>query len=65
MIVSHKHLPQLVLAEVAIAVVGFVISFGWGSITRRTMDRDSTFFLLKMWGGIALVLVVIAFLMVK
>jgi uncharacterized membrane protein YjfL (UPF0719 family) len=29
------------------------------------MDRDSTFFLLKMWGGIALVLVVIAFLMAK
>jgi hypothetical protein len=58
-------LPQLILAEIGIAVVGFVISVIWGAISGRNIDRDTTLFLVKMWSGIALILIVIAVLMAK
>lgn len=46
-----------------IGVVGFVLSFGWGKVSGRTMDRDATLFLVKIWSGIAAFGMVLAPLM--
>jgi hypothetical protein len=40
--------------DLAIGIVGFVISLAWGKATGRDMDRDTKMFLAKVWGGIAL-----------
>ncbi len=46
----------------AVGVVGFVLSIVWGKITGRDMDRDTILFLVKMWGGIVLVFLVLNFI---
>ncbi len=38
----------------AVGIVGFTVSLGWGKTTGRDMDRDTVVFLAKMWGGIVL-----------
>jgi hypothetical protein len=57
-----KEAPAL-LIDLGIGVVGFVLSVGWGKVSGRNMDRDTTLFLAKVWGGIALFGMVLAFIM--
>ena len=57
-----KESPAL-LIDLGIGVVGFVLSFGWGKVSGRPMDRDATLFLVKIWGGIAVFGMVLAFVM--
>ena len=57
-----KESPAL-LIDLGIGVVGFVLSFGWGKVSGRTMDRDATLLLVKIWGGIAVFGMVLAFVM--
>jgi hypothetical protein len=45
---------QLVLIILGTAVSGFIASALWGRMTMQTtFDRDTVFFLGKMWSGIA------------
>lgn len=46
----------------AVGIVGFGLSVLWGKITGRDMDRDTILFLVKMWGGIVLVFLVLNFI---
>jgi predicted MFS family arabinose efflux permease len=46
----------------AVGVVGFSLSVVWGKITGRDMDRDTILFLVKLWGGIVLVFLVLNFI---
>lgn len=46
----------------AVGVVGFGLSVLWGKVTGRDMDRDTILFLVKMWGGIVLVFLVLNFI---
>jgi hypothetical protein len=46
----------------AVGVVGFGLSVLWGKITGRDMDRDTILFLVKMWGGIVAVFLVLNFI---
>jgi len=39
----------------AVGIVGFVASLGWGKASGREMDRDTVLFLAKVWGGGVLV----------
>ena len=57
-----KEAPALVI-DLGIGVVGFVLSVGWGKVTGRNMERDTILFLAKLWGGIALFGMILAFLM--
>lgn len=57
-----KEAPAL-LIDVGIGVVGFFFSFGWGKASGRDMDGDTTMLLVKVWGGIALFGMVLAFLL--
>jgi hypothetical protein len=47
----------------AVGIVGFLASLGWGKSTGRDMDRDTVLFLVKMWGGIVLFGLVLNFIM--
>jgi hypothetical protein len=47
----------------AVGVIGFVVSLGWGKASGRDMDRDTVLFLIKMWGGIVLVGLILNFVM--
>lgn len=57
-----KESPAL-LIDLGIGVVGFVLSFAWSKVSGRTMDRDATLLLVKIWGGIAIFGMVLAFVM--
>ncbi len=57
-----KESPAL-LIDLGIGVVGFVLSFAWGKVSGRIMDRDATLLLVKIWGGIAIFGMVLAFVM--
>ena len=57
-----KEAPALVI-DLGIGVVGFVLSVGWGKVTGRNMERDTILFLAKLWGGIALFGMILAFIM--
>jgi hypothetical protein len=48
---------------IAVGIVGFVASLGWGKTTGRDMNRDTVLFLVKMWGGIVLFGLVLIFIM--
>jgi hypothetical protein len=53
--------PVLVI-DLAVGVVGFLLSIGWGAATGREMDRDNKVFFAKMWGGIALFGMILVFI---
>jgi hypothetical protein len=57
-----KESPAL-LIDLGIGVIGFILSFGWGKASGRNMDRDTTLLLVKVWGGIAVFGMVLAFVM--
>lgn len=57
-----KESPAL-LIDLGIGVIGFILSFGWGKVSGRNMDRDATLLLVKIWGGIAIFGMVLAFVM--
>ncbi|MGC2618506.1 MAG: hypothetical protein WA414_05645 [Acidobacteriaceae bacterium] len=57
-----KDTPVL-LMDVGVGVVGFLLCFIGGKASGRDMDRDTTMFLVKMWGGIALLGMVLVFIM--
>lgn len=45
-----------------VGVVGFGLSVLWGKMTGRDMDRDTILFLVKLWGGIVVVFLVLNFI---
>jgi hypothetical protein len=49
----------LVEIDVAVGVIGCLLAVGWGKSAGRVMDRDTVFFLCKVFGGISLVFLVI------
>ncbi len=51
------------MIDLGIGVIGFILSFGWGKVSGRNMDRDATLLLVKIWGGIAIFGMVLAFVM--
>jgi len=51
------------MIDLAVGIVGFVISLGWGKATGRDMDRDTKLLLAKVWGGIALFGMVLTLIM--
>jgi hypothetical protein len=53
----------VLMIDLAVGIVGFVISIGWGKATGRDMDRDAVLLLAKVWGGIALFGIVMTFIM--
>jgi hypothetical protein len=57
-----KEAPLLFI-DLGIGIVGFIISLGWGKVTGRDMDRDTILFLAEMWGVIALLGMVFAFIL--
>jgi hypothetical protein len=52
----------LVEIDLAVGVVGFILGLGWAKASGREIDRDTVFFLFKMFGGISLAFLVIIFL---
>ena len=48
--------------DLAVGLIGFVLSLAWGKAVRRTMDRDTVLFLAKLFGGITAVFAVIVVL---
>jgi hypothetical protein len=57
-----KEVPVLLIDLVG-GIVGFIIALGWWKVSGRTVDRDSTIFLAKIFGGIALFGMFLAFVM--
>jgi hypothetical protein len=57
-----KELPVLMIDLVG-GIVGFVIALGWWKVSGRTLDRDTTIFIAKIFAGIALFGMVLAFIM--
>lgn len=57
-----KEAPALFIDLIG-GVVGFIVALGWWKASGRTVDRDSTIFLAKMFGGIALFGMLLAFIM--
>jgi hypothetical protein len=49
----------LVEIDLAVGVIGFILGLFWAKTSGREMNRDTVFFLLKMFGGISLVFLVI------
>ncbi|WP_124849336.1 hypothetical protein [Acidipila sp. EB88] len=56
----HKEAPALII-DVAIGIVGFVFSLGRGKASGRSMDGDTTICLAKVWAGIAILGMALAF----
>jgi hypothetical protein len=54
--------PALII-DLVIGIAGFSLSVGWGKASGRKMDRGTMLFLAKLWGGIALFGMVLAFVM--
>jgi hypothetical protein len=57
-----KEAPVLLIDLVG-GIVGFIIALGWWKVSGRTVDRDSTIFIAKIFGGIALFGMFLAFVM--
>jgi hypothetical protein len=57
-----KEAPVLLIDLVG-GIVGFIIAMGWWKVSGRTVDRDSTIFIAKIFGGIALFGMFLAFVM--
>lgn len=57
-----KEAPVLFIDLVG-GIVGFIIALGWWKVSGRTVDRDSTIFIAKIFAGIALFGMVLAFIM--
>jgi hypothetical protein len=57
-----KEAPVLLIDLIG-GVVGFILALGWWKISGRTVDRDSTIFIAKIFGGIALFGMFLAFVM--
>lgn len=57
-----KELPVLMIDLIG-GIVGFVIALGWWKVSGRTLDRDTTIFIAKIFAGIALFGMVLAFIM--
>jgi hypothetical protein len=49
------------MIDLGIGVVGFVLSFLWGKLSGRNMDRDTIVVLATVWSGIAIFGMVLAF----
>ena len=49
--------------DVGIGVIDFVMSLGWGKVTRRDLDRNTILFLSKTWSGIAIFGMIIVIVM--
>ncbi len=49
--------------DVAVGIVGFVASLGWGKVTGRDMDRDAKILIAKVWGGIAFFGIILTLIM--
>lgn len=58
----NKEAPALMI-DLGIGVVGFVLSIAWGKLSGRNMDRDTVLLLAKVWGGVAVFGMVLAFIM--
>ena len=58
-------LLPLIEIDLFVGVGGFLLSIAWGKISGRKMDRDTVLFLGKMFGGIALVFLIIILLNLK
>ncbi len=52
----------LVLIDLGVGIGGFFLALGWGKVSRRTLDQETTAFLAKVFGGISLVFLVVIFL---
>lgn len=57
-----KEAPAI-LIDLIVGAIGFAISIGWWKVSGRTVDRDSTIFIAKMWIGIAIFGIFLAFVM--
>jgi hypothetical protein len=57
-----KEAPVLLIDLVG-GIVGFIIAMGWWKVSGRTVDRDSTIFIAKIFGGITLFGMFLAFVM--
>jgi hypothetical protein len=57
-----KELPVL-LIDVVGAGLGFVIAVGWWKASGRDLDRQAIGFLAKLFGGIGLIGMILAFIM--
>jgi hypothetical protein len=53
----------VLMIDLAVGIVGFAISLGWGKAAGRDMDRDTVLLLAKVWGGVALFGVVLTLIM--
>jgi hypothetical protein len=56
-----KELPVLII-DVVGAAVGFVIAISWWKASGRELDRDAVVFIAKLFGGIALAGMILAFI---
>lgn len=57
-----KEAPVLLIDLVG-GIVGFIIALGWWKVSGRTVDRDSTIFIAKIFGCITLFGMFLAFVM--
>jgi hypothetical protein len=57
-----KAAPVLLIDLVG-GMVGFIIALGWWKVSGRTVDRDSTIFIAKIFAGIVLFGMALAFIM--
>jgi hypothetical protein len=57
-----KELPVLLIDLVG-SGLGFVIAVGWWKASGRDVDRQAIVFLAKLFGGIGLVGMILAFIM--
>lgn len=39
----------VIVMDLLVGLLGFALSINWSKATERTVDRDSTIFLAKMW----------------
>jgi hypothetical protein len=55
-------LPVLAI-DLCVGLIGFILALGWWRVSGRGTDRDTIIFLAKIFGGIALFGMVLAFVM--
>jgi hypothetical protein len=51
------------MIALGIGIVGFALAVGWGKATGKKMDRATVIFLAKVFGGIALFGMALAFIL--